>query len=92
MDILVKVGRNFARVVKAIRTLYPQLEVRVFTGVTGFFLPGEKWSVINVIYPHRADLEETLAGEPQLLLRFRFSGPSANGLILKSPDAIPAQR
>ena len=77
VDILVKVGRNFARVVKAIRTLYPQLEVRVFTGVTGFFLPGEKWSVIDVIYPHRADLEETLANpswteNKELGLRYRI--------------------
>lgn len=61
VDILVKAGRNHARVVKAIRALYPELEVRQFTGLTAFFLPGEKWSVIDVAYPHRADLEETLA-------------------------------
>src|SRR5262249_61159566 len=29
--------------------------------VTAFFVPGEKTSVIDVTYPHRADLEETLA-------------------------------
>ena len=40
---------------------YPQLEVRSFPGVTAFFVPGEKASVIHVTYPHRADLEETLA-------------------------------
>jgi hypothetical protein len=29
--------------------------------VTAFFLPGETQSVIDIIYPHRGDLEETLA-------------------------------
>jgi hypothetical protein len=61
VDILVKAGRNYARAVKALRELYPSLEVRQFAGVTGFFLPGEKESLIDVTYPHRADLEETLA-------------------------------
>ena len=61
VDILAKAGRNHARAVKAIRILYPELEVRTFTGVTAFFIPGEKTSVIDVVYPHRADLEETLA-------------------------------
>ena len=61
VDILVRAGRNHARAVNAIRALYPQLEVRAFTGVTAFFVPGEKTSVIDVTYPHRADLEETLA-------------------------------
>lgn len=61
VDILVKGGRNHARAVKALRELYPQLEVRVVFGVTAFFVPGEKQSVIDVFYPHRADLEETLA-------------------------------
>jgi hypothetical protein len=60
VDILVRAGRNHARAVNAIRALYPQLEVRTFTGVTAFFVPGEKNSVIDVTYPHRADLEETL--------------------------------
>jgi hypothetical protein len=60
VDILVKAGRNHARAVKAIRELYPELETRDFTGVTAFFLPGEKESVIDVTYPHRADNEETL--------------------------------
>jgi hypothetical protein len=27
----------------------------------GFFLPGEKQSVLDVTYPHRADLQETLS-------------------------------
>lgn len=61
MDILVKAGRNHARTVKAIRELYPQLEARNLTGVTAFFMPGEKQSVIDVTYPHRRDNEETLA-------------------------------
>lgn len=60
VDILVKGGRNYARAVKAMRELYPQLEVREFFGVTGFFLPGDTESVIDVTYPHRADIEETL--------------------------------
>jgi hypothetical protein len=46
--------------VKAIRELYPLLEARDFTGVTAFFIPGEKESVIDVTYPHRPDNEETL--------------------------------
>ena len=60
VDILVKGGRNYTRAVNAIRALYPQLEVRSFAGVTGFFIPGEKQSVLDVTYPHRADLQETL--------------------------------
>jgi hypothetical protein len=60
VDILVKGGRNHGRAVKALKDLYPQLEVRDFAGVTGFFLPGEKESVLDISYPHRADLMETL--------------------------------
>jgi hypothetical protein len=61
VDILVKGGRNHARAVNAIKALYPELEVRDFTGVVAFFIPGEKESVIDITYPHRADIEETLA-------------------------------
>ena len=61
VDILVRSGRNHSRAVNALRTLYPQLEVRKFSGVTAFFIPGQKESVIDVTYPHRADLEATLA-------------------------------
>jgi len=61
VDILVKGGRNLTRAVKAVRALYPHLEVRNFAGVTAFFVPGEKASVIDVTYPHRADQVETLA-------------------------------
>jgi hypothetical protein len=61
VDILVKGGETHGRAVRAIRKLYPHLEVRDFTGVTSFFLSGEKESVIDVTYPHRADIEDTLA-------------------------------
>lgn len=61
VDVLVKAGRNHGRAVNAVRALYPHLEVRSFTGVTAFFVPGEKASVVDITYPHRADLEETLA-------------------------------
>jgi hypothetical protein len=60
VDILVKAGRNHARAVKALEALYPQLEVRNFTGLAAFFVPGETESVIDVTYPHRADQEVTL--------------------------------
>jgi hypothetical protein len=77
VDILVKAGRNYARAVNAVKALYAQLEVRQFTGVTAFFVPGEKTSVIDVTYPHRADLEETLANptwveNPEQGLRYRI--------------------
>jgi hypothetical protein len=61
VDILVKGGRNHVRAVNAMKALYPQLEVRWFHGVAAFFLPGERESVIDVTYPHRADIQETLA-------------------------------
>jgi hypothetical protein len=61
VDILVKPGRNFARAVKAIRELYPHLEMKNFHGVAAFFVPGETKSVIDVTYPHRPDIEATLA-------------------------------
>jgi hypothetical protein len=61
IDILVKAGRNHARAVKAMRALYPDLDVHEQYGVTAFFVPGKKESVIDVTYPHRADIEETLA-------------------------------
>jgi Nucleotidyl transferase AbiEii toxin, Type IV TA system len=60
VDILVKAGRNHQRAVKAIQALYPDLEMRLFTGVAAFFVPGEKESVIDVTYPHRLDIEQTL--------------------------------
>jgi hypothetical protein len=61
VDILVKAGRNHGRAVNAVRALYPELEVRTFTGLTAFFVQGEKESVIDVVCPYRADQEETLA-------------------------------
>jgi hypothetical protein len=76
VDILVKGGRNLTRAVNAIKALYPELEVRLFAGVTGFFVPGEKESVIAVTYPHRPHLAETLA-QPVWVedrgLRYRIS-------------------
>jgi hypothetical protein len=60
VDLLVKRGKSHVRAVEAIQALYPQLEVRDLGAVTAFLIPGEKTSVIDVAYPHRADLEETL--------------------------------
>src|SRR5438309_548417 len=53
VDILVKTGRNYARAIKAVQALYPDLEMRTFAGVAAFFVPGEMESVIDVTYPHR---------------------------------------
>ncbi len=61
VDILVRAGRNHARAVKALKELYPQLEVVKQGGRTAFFVPGEKLSVLDVVYPFRADQEITLA-------------------------------
>lgn len=60
VDILVKPGRNYARALKAIQGLYPKLETRLLVGMAALFVPGEKESVIDVIYPHRLDLARTL--------------------------------
>ncbi len=60
IDVLVKGGRNFARALKAVGALYPGLIVRDFPGVTGFFAPNERESLVDVIFPHRTDLQETL--------------------------------
>jgi len=60
VDILVKSGRNYQRAVKAIQGLYPDLEMRLLAGVAAFFVPGERQSVIDVIFPHRLDIAQTL--------------------------------
>ncbi len=60
IDILVKSGRNYSRVINVIRALYPELEEHRFASLTGFFPPGERESVIDVISPYRADNAETL--------------------------------
>jgi hypothetical protein len=60
VDILVKSGRNYQRAVKAIQGLYPDLERRLLAGVAAFFVPGETHSVIDVTYPHRLDIAQTL--------------------------------
>src|SRR5882672_9725304 len=61
VDLLVKGGRNHARAVKAMKALYPQLEVRDHGGVISFYIPGDNDSVIDVTCPLRGDQEETLA-------------------------------
>jgi hypothetical protein len=61
VDILVKAGRNHIRAVRAMQALYPQLETRDFDGIVAFFVPGTRESVLDVVYPHRADIAETLA-------------------------------
>jgi hypothetical protein len=91
VDILVKGGRNQARAVSAIKALYPQLEVRNFAGVTAFFIAGEKESVLDVTYPHRADLEETLRNpswvkNKELGLRYRV--PSLPPLTRMSTSLV----
>src|SRR5436190_21509828 len=60
IDLLVKAGRNHARAVNALKALYPELQMQQFHGVASFFLPGETQSVLDVTFPHRADIEETL--------------------------------
>jgi hypothetical protein len=61
LDIIVRAGRNHARAVKAIKEMYPRLEVVQAGWLTAFFVPGEKLSVIDVTFPHRADQEITLS-------------------------------
>jgi hypothetical protein len=60
IDILVKSGRNYVRAVNAMKQLYPELEMRTLFGVAAFFVPGETESVIDVTYPHRLDIAQTL--------------------------------
>jgi hypothetical protein len=77
VDILVKGGRIHGRAIKLIKELYPHLEMRDFAGVAAFFIPGETQSVIDVTYPHRADIEETLTTaiwteDPASGLRYRI--------------------
>jgi hypothetical protein len=60
IDLLVKSGKNYTRTVGTLRELYPDLEVRRFAGLTTFFVPGEKQSVIEVISIYRADNAEAL--------------------------------
>ena len=64
-----------------LRELYPELEVRVFPGIVGFFIPGETQSVIDVAYPHRADNAETLAAGDS----FTFVTAAGNVDVLGTP-------
>jgi hypothetical protein len=91
VDILVKGGTEHARAVKAIQALYPELEVRNFSGVMAFFVPGEKESVIDVTYPLRADIEETLRNSTwtenkELGLRYRV--PSLEEVLANKYGAM----
>ncbi len=61
VDILVQGGRNYARAISALKSLYPKLEVRTRGGQSRFYAPGEKDPVIDVVYPFRPDQEATLA-------------------------------
>jgi hypothetical protein len=61
IDILVKPGRNYVRAVNAIHALYPELAMHSHSRMTSFSLPGEQLSIIDVICPLRAEIEETLA-------------------------------
>lgn len=89
VDILVKAGRNHARAVKAMRDLYPHLEVHNVYGVVAFFVPGEKESVIDVTYPHRADIEETLANPVQVIDKgLRYRVPSLEAALANKYGAM----
>lgn len=91
VDLLVKSGRNYSRAVNAIRQLYPELEVRGIACVTGFFHPGEKDSVIDVMYAHRRDLEETLAHPVWAMhaeSRLRYRIPSLEAALANKYGAM----
>lgn len=75
----------------AVQALYPQLEARPFHGVMGFFIPGERQSVIDVIYPDSADFAETLAHpiwteDKTLGLRYRI--PSLETILANKYGAM----
>jgi hypothetical protein len=101
VDILVKPGRTHARAVNLIKALYPSLEMRNLSGGAAFFVPGEKRSVIDVTYPHRPDIAETLANpvwteDKDLGLRYRI--PSLEAALankygaMVSPNRDPGKR
>lgn len=89
VDILVKKGRNQARAVKAIAELYPWLEVRTFSGIVAFFVPGEKRSVIDVTIPRRADTEVTLASSLWIEKRgLRYRIPALEAILANKYGAM----
>jgi hypothetical protein len=91
VDLLVKGGRNHGRAVNALKALYPQLVVKSFPGVSSFFIPGEMQSVIDVTYPHRADLEETLAHPVTVenkALGLRYKIPSLEAALANKYGAM----
>lgn len=91
VDILVKSGRNLVRAVNAIKALYPELEMRNLAGVMAFSIPGERESVIDVTYPHRADLQETLSNPTwteNKALGLRYRVPSLEEALANKYGAI----
>lgn len=74
----------------ALKKLYPQLEVRTFAAVTSFLIPGEKQSVIDVTYPHRPDLAETLARPVEVLTKegLRYRIPSLEAVLANKYGAM----
>ena len=59
--------------------------------MTAFFLPGEKQSVIDVTYPHRADLEATLASPVWVenrALGFRYRIPALEAALANKYSAM----
>ncbi len=91
VDILVRPGRNYARAVNAVSSLYPRLETKSVPPVTSFFFPGERLPVVDVFYAHRADLVETLnnptwAENKELGLRYRI--PSLEELLANKYGAM----
>ena len=60
VNILTRAGRNHSRAANTLRTEFPSLETRQVAEGIDFFLPGKKERLIDVAYPHRRDLAETL--------------------------------
>jgi hypothetical protein len=89
VDILVKGGRTLTRAIKVIKALFPHLVVREFFGVHGFFEPDATQSIVDVMHPHREDLQETLA-HPIWVERagFRFRIPSLEAALANKYGAM----
>ena len=93
VDLFVRGGRNQARAVNALKALYPGMEVRKCGGIASFFVPGEKESVIDVIPPHRPDIDVAL----QTGLRIeddglRFSIPTLEAALANKYGAMRDRR
>jgi hypothetical protein len=75
VEVLVKSGRSHELAVSAIGEIYPQLKVKQLARGASFFIPGEAKSVVDVTYPHRADIEDTLSSTTWVVdqgLRYRI--------------------